>query len=199
MREPGPSPLRPSEERGAIQERIAALRADAPLSPAENAAILAERARRLAAPRVAGNGGALLELIAFELAGERYAIETRFVIDLLRSAEIALLPGVEPPLLGLVAWRGELLPLLDLHRILGLTTDGAAPSRHFVVLGDDRPAFAVEVDAPLELHDLPRSDVGPTAGNGRDGRRLLEGVTRDALLVLDGADLIRTHSSGANS
>jgi purine-binding chemotaxis protein CheW len=174
------------------------LPADVTLSPAETASILAERARRLAAPRAPAKSGALLELIAFGLANERYAIETRYVVDLLRGAETALLPGVEPPLLGIVAWRGELLPLLDLPRILGLSPEGAASSTHLVILGDDRPAFVVQVDAPLDLHDLPRSDVRPMVG-ARDGRHLFQGVTTDALLVLDAADLIRTYSAGAPS
>jgi hypothetical protein len=40
--------------------------------------------------------------------------------------------------------------------------------------------------------------VRPMVG-ARDGRHLFQGVTTDALLVLDAADLIRTHSAGAPS
>jgi purine-binding chemotaxis protein CheW len=169
------------------------------LSAEETARVLAERARLLARPTAAASRADVLELIVFELAGERYAVETRYAVEVVGRAEVALMPGAEPPLVGITAWRGELLPVLDVRWILRLPTASPDQPALLLVLGQERATLAVLVDAVLDLRELPASAFGPLPGHAGRGRGLLRGSTEDAVLLLAAADLIDNHSTGAPS
>ena len=162
-------------------------------SPEETARVLEERARALAVPRSEAEPEELLEVIELEIAGESYALETRFLMEVTGAAETALFPGAQPPIVGIVAWRGDVLPLLDIRWTLG--HPAAEPDRplRVIVLGEARPAFAIQVDAVLDLRHLPASSLLPLPDGGRGGGRYLRGTTNDAFLVLDAAELIGTH------
>src|SRR5690242_6671051 len=82
----------------------AALQSD----PEQEQAVLDERARqlsRVATPTAAP--GHLLELILFHVDEQDYALETRFVREVLRTSEQrVLLPGAPPQLRGVTLLHG---------------------------------------------------------------------------------------------
>lgn len=169
-------------------------RSDERFSPEETRAVLEARARALALPPEATDDGEVLQLVVFEIASERYAIESRFVIEVVRDSDVAVIPGAEPPLVGLTARRGDLLSVLDARPMLGLPAAGGTDSSRMVVLGEHRPSFGILVDSVLELREIPASAIRPLAGEARKGRELLLGTTSEAVLVLSAVDLIRAHT-----
>ena len=169
------------------------------LSPERARAVLDERARALArVPPAPPRAAEVLEIATFALANERYAVETRFVREVVRLAEFTPLPGAPPFLIGVMNLRGEILALIDLRTLFGLPAREASASpaegggSRVLVLGNERAEFGVLADAAHEvaalrvdeIHEAP--DV--TSGAGRD---FLRGVTADALIVLDGAALLQ--------
>lgn len=189
---------RSAAEWEAIRERVEALgrtvAGDARLAPEEAAAVLEKRARALAAPSRTGSAADVPEFLLFELAEETYAIGSQVVIEVLRRPEFALLPGVEPPVLGIAAWRGELLTLLDARRILGLPETPGPDDGWILVLGEAQPEFGIPVDSVQGLREIPASDLRPLAGGATRGQGYLSGITADAVLVLAAEQLIRTHT-----
>src|SRR4051794_36714431 len=88
-------------------------------------AVLEDRARRLARPLAAAQpSGGLLDLLAFRLAGERYAVETRYVQEVVRLS-LTPIPGVPGAVAGVGNLRGEVLVVFDLRPLLGLTRHDA--------------------------------------------------------------------------
>src|ERR1700712_5225839 len=87
--------------------------------------ILRERARLLArVPESEPVAGAVLELLEFSLAQERYAVENRFVREVCPLKELTPLPCTPPFLLGVVNVRGRILPVLDLKKFFDLPEKG---------------------------------------------------------------------------
>lgn len=87
------------------------------------------------------------DFVVFTAAGGRFALPTRDVVAVAEVPELNPLPAPgRPEVLGLVAHRGVLLPLVDLGRCLG--GKGAAPAGggHSVVVaaGERRAAFPVD-------------------------------------------------------
>ena len=129
-----------------------------------------------------GRGDAWL---VFTLARERFALPSRHVLAVARLRAMTPLPGAAPPVVGLTGWRGLVLTLADLRGITGAATGGLDDLGHVIVLGDARPIVGLLADAVLETTRVADADVRPLpAGRGADVR-VLRGVTRDALLVLD--------------
>jgi purine-binding chemotaxis protein CheW len=155
-------------------------------APRSAADILARRARELARPLAPPAEAATLEAVVFRLGGERYAVESRHVIAVFRLGASTPLPGAAPPVVGLAAWRGELLALFDLR-----PGAGPLPSRVLVV-GKGVPAFGLLADEVEGLARIPEASIGaiPEALNRRGGQ--VRGVTGDALLVLDAETMIHT-------
>jgi purine-binding chemotaxis protein CheW len=155
--------------------------------------ILEERARILARPPPAEVQAAdRLELLVFSLSGETYALETRSVREVARFADFTAVPGASPFLLGVTNLRGEILPVFDLRRLAGIAPKGLTDLSRLLVLGEDREELGLLADEVREVKRMRREEIlDPPEELAAIGRALLLGVTKDAVIVLDGAGLLR--------
>jgi purine-binding chemotaxis protein CheW len=171
-------------------------------SPDRAKAIMDERARLLArVPAAKPRAAEMLEIATLKLADERYAVEARHVREVLRSGELTPVPGAPEFLVGLVNLRGEILAVVDLRRFLGLGGAELTDRSRIIVLGHQRAEFGVLADEVHEVTTVPIDEVLapaaptlalPEVGEGRvGGREFLRGVTKDALIILDGARLLK--------
>lgn len=155
--------------------------------------VLATRARALARPAVRQAARDQLQLLAFSLGGEQYAIELRYVVEAFRLSSLSLLPRAAAPTLGLTAWRGELLPVLDLRQILGLPAQGLDDLGFAIVMGEERAPIAVLADAVNEVLGIAPERVRAAPEGVAVQRNYVRGVTEDARLVLDAERLVNAH------
>lgn len=156
--------------------------------------VLEERARALARPVNPAPAGETLELVTFALANEVYALESRYVVAVFPLADLAPLPGAEAPVFGVTAWRGELLTVLDLRRVLGVSVADLTDLSRVIVVGEERPAFGILADSVREVVTLPPAALrAPPEGiEAKLGH--LRGVTAEAVLVLDAHALLGHHA-----
>ena len=160
--------------------------------PADAAAVLQERARRLAARGRAGVAapGSTLDLVVFRLAGERCAIESSSILHIFPLVDIARLPGALPPLFGVTVWRGDLLVVADLRAALGMSGAALNDLARVLVL-DGSTRFGVLVDAVEDLVRVPAAGVRTPPAGIAARRDLVRGITDDAVIVLDGRAVTR--------
>ena len=82
--------------------------------------------------------------VRFLLAAETYAIPVEHVLEAADLGEVAPVPGSRPEVLGVRNLRGQILPVLDLGLLLGLT-HAAPPGRLLVVEAAGHQAgFAID-------------------------------------------------------
>jgi purine-binding chemotaxis protein CheW len=162
-------------------------------TPEDARRVLEERARRLARPPAEAAAEEPLEVLVFARGGERFAVETRHVVEVFRLRALTPLPGAEARVAGLTAWRGEILAVHDLRPGGAAGAEGAEP--RVVVLGGDDPAFGLVADAVEGLLLLAPADVLPLPPAARP-RDPLRGVAGDGLLVLDAEALVHPYSEG---
>jgi purine-binding chemotaxis protein CheW len=154
---------------------------------------LEERARVLARPLDPPVTGEQVQLITFRLGAETYGIEARFLQAVFRLREFSPIPGARPPISGVTPWRGELLTILDLRGILGVSAEGLSDLSRVLVLGQTTAAFGVLADAVDDVRSISTAAIQPPAEGVAIVRDYLRGITGDALLVLDAAELLRLH------
>ena len=138
-----------------------------------------------------------VEMLGFTVGREHFALESRFVFAVVQLVDLVPLPGATVPVIGLTRWRGDVLTVLDLRRVLGGVPRALDDLGRVIVLGSKAPEFGVLADIidglmtidPTALHPLPANRHIEIPG-------LLTGVTTDAVHVLDAALLI-AHQSGA--
>ncbi|QRN98321.1 chemotaxis protein CheW [Archangium violaceum] len=164
---------------------------DDTLDPEREAALLDERARALARPLARETQtGPLLELMHFRSGEQDYALETRFVLEVLRSLEqLVPLPGAPEALRGLTLLHGEALAVVELAPLFGR----AAPATHgpVLVVGTGRPELGLRADAVEEVRLVSRDSLlPPPPALGNQERALVSGISRDGIIVLEGEALL---------
>jgi purine-binding chemotaxis protein CheW len=150
----------------------------------ESRALLERRAKALSRPLIPEDQGEILNLISFRIQEEVYAADSRWVFEVFRPMEVAPLPGRLDALMGVAAWRGDLLPVLDLRSLLGFGPGAEAGAPTLIVVGHGRPSLCVRADGPGAVLTEPAASLRP-APEGLAGREYLWGVIGDATLVLD--------------
>jgi purine-binding chemotaxis protein CheW len=181
------------EIRARLARAIAATEGTSRLSPERAQTVLEERARLLArVPTPAPQAAEVLTVTTFDLANERYAIETEHVREVVRPADITPVPGAPEFLVGLLNLRGEILAVIDLRGFFGVAAGALTARSRVLVLGGDRAEFGILADAAHEVTMLRRDEIHePPASIAGIGREYVKGVTQEALIVLDGAVLLR--------
>ena len=153
---------------------------------------LEERARTMAAPiSEPARQSDLMEVLAFSSAGERYAIEVRYVHSVTPLAGVTMIPGASRVFSGVANMRGEIIPIIRLAELLGLAGRVAAAVPWMLVLGEGQPDIAIAIGQEVETRTLNLDEIiGSEAAEEAAMARLRKGVTKDALIILDGAALL---------
>ena len=100
------------------------------------------------------------------------------------------LPGVPDFVIGVANLRGDIVPIFDLMRFFGFSSQGLMDRSRVIVVGQTGADFGVIADSVQEVTRLPvESFVTNPVFEGQRGRECVKGVTRDAMIVLDGAAL----------
>jgi purine-binding chemotaxis protein CheW len=156
-------------------------------------AILEERARRLAlAPAAAAQQQDALSVLPFRLGREQYGLETRFAREVIRLTEFTTIPAAPDFLIGIANLRGEILPVFDLMRFFGFASSGLMDRSRVIVVGIAEAEFGIIADTVQEVAALSAEPfVADPVFTGARGGECIQGVTPDAMIVLDGAALIR--------
>jgi purine-binding chemotaxis protein CheW len=153
---------------------------------------LEERALRLAQPIVEQAATATIDVIALPVGDERYGIEMRHVLEVLRGIAITPLPGTPDIVVGIVNRRGEILPVFDLRPLFGRPAVAPEAGAAIVVLGGDRAEFGILAGAETETRAVATADIvvqSPFVGG--EGQAFVRGTTAEALIILDGQALMK--------
>lgn len=150
--------------------------------------VLEERAERLARPLAEPSTARAIEVLHFELAGERYAIETAFLHHVTRLPRVFAVPDVPAHFAGIVNLHGESL-VVDLCPVLGLAPAGVQPDDHVLFLGRDRVEFGIIVRAVHSIDSISAEDLPPPTG-AQTEQPLVRGILPSAEVILDGAALL---------
>jgi purine-binding chemotaxis protein CheW len=162
-------------------------------SPERVREVLVERARRLALAAEREEAALdALEVLPFRLGREHYAIETRYAREVVRLTGFTSVPSTENFLLGVANLRGEIVPIFDLMRFFGFASQGLLDRSRVIVVGAAEVEFGIIADSVEAVSRLPVGAlVADAAFEGERGGECVRGVTRDAMIVLDGAALLK--------
>ena len=148
--------------------------------------ILRERARALARPTHQPAPLEQIELLEFRLARERYAVESRHVLEVCPFRDLTPLPGTPPFLLGLVNVRGRILPVMDLKKLFELPEQGVTDMHRVVLIRGNDLELGLLADVIVGVNSVARESLQPSLPTLTGIRaQYLLGVTDEHLVVLD--------------
>lgn len=162
---------------------------DSSLSPRET---LRLRAQKLAVKTIeAMQPGEYVEYLAFQLSGERYAIELRCVREVCGLKRLTPLPGTARFVLGIINLRGRILSVIDIGKLFDLQERGLTDTDRVIVVSDGMMEFGLLANGVSANMKIERSKILPPLPTMTGLRReLMRGVTVDGMAVLDGPRLL---------
>jgi purine-binding chemotaxis protein CheW len=160
----------PAESAAAVVEEAAAMKAPSPdRGPAE--AVVAE-------PEI--------EMLSFLLGNEEYAVMVDAVKEVLKTRDLTPVPNSPDYVLGVMALRGPVLPVIDLCRRLGLPPGKKDEKSRIIVVSVNEEDAGIQVDRVTGVIRILPDAMRPTPETIEHGSEFLRGIARkdDKLYIL---------------
>lgn len=108
--------------------------------------------------------GEAYELLGFTLGQEEYGIEIHWVEEIIRPRTLTEVPRAPGFISGVISLRGNIIPVVDLRRRLGLASGGNGKGYQKIVVVTDpetRQLFGLLVEEVTEVIRLPVRELEP--------------------------------------
>jgi purine-binding chemotaxis protein CheW len=162
----------------------------------EEQRILKERSHDLARePGAAKDARNFLEVVEFELAGERYGLALMSVRTVAVLKDLTHVPCTPPFVFGIInlrgEFRGEICTIIDLKKFFGLPEAGITELNRVLIVGDDTIRLGILADAICGVREIELAALEASVSTLTGIRAsYLKGVTADRLIVLDAAKIL---------
>lgn len=131
------------------------------------------------------------QYVLFRSSGEMYGMDVAAIREIIRPGAITAVPQTPEHIEGVTRIRGEVIPVVDMARRLGLEPEDRGIHARVLVLELERCTAGLLVDSAQEVIDIPEEDVDPQPPiMASDNTAYLRGVARvdDRLVMLVDAE-----------
>jgi chemotaxis-related protein WspB len=99
-------------------------------------------------------------VLPIQLGGHHYAVESRHVVEVVPRVPLRVVPHAPPLLVGLLAFRGKVVPVIDLAQLLHDTPTSPALSTRILVvrLGEGEAGRLVGLVAEAVTEAVPMTE-----------------------------------------
>lgn len=162
------------------------------LSPERAREVMAARERLLGRAPPSVDSAQRMDLVRFACGGERFALQTDFTRATSRLPRVSPVPFGPPALLGLCAFRGQLLSVWDPTELLTGAASALTPG-WLLVLGQRRAELGLAVQEVSFVQQARSEDVVPMpdALSAATRAHLFRGlIAKDSIRVLSGEAIL---------
>lgn len=139
------------------------------------------------------NIGASRQLVTFQLGEDRYGIDIMRVKEIYDNHNVRPIPHAPAYIEGVLNLRGEIIPIINLHRRFGITkavlNEDDAMLSGFVIIDLDGMKIGVIIDKILSVAEINESTIQPPPQMITNiGAEYIEGVSHQEngyLVLLD--------------
>lgn len=124
------------------------------------------------------------QVVAFELAGVRYGIDIIHVSEIMRMVELTPVAEAEMSVEGIINLRGQVIPVVNLCRRLGIPERDITPDTRIVVAELDGKKAGLIVDRVLEVEPYILGELENPSGLGANITFLKGIIKKDEHLCL---------------
>ena len=134
------------------------------------------------------------KMVTFSLAGKDYAIDIMKVKEIAKAGRFTYVPNTLPFVLGVYNLRGEIIPIIDLHRRFNIAFANGKEELDelesgFIILNIDGNQLGIIIDRVSRVVSVDSKEIqaAPNMAGGI-GSEYIKGVVRNGdgyLIVLD--------------
>ena len=129
--------------------------------------------------------GEKLQIVSFHLNSQEYAFEVTDAVEVLRPRTVTEVPRTPEFIKGILSVRGEMVPVIDLKKRLGIRLDGFNGAGRILIAAMDDLKAGFTVDRLAGVKEVPMQSVVPSTGPNQG---FLKGVIHagdDPILLLE--------------
>jgi purine-binding chemotaxis protein CheW len=147
-------------------------------------AVWRERASRLSErPAAAEAGQDFRPVMVLGIGAERYAVELRDVQEVLPPVRATPVPGAAAMFAGVINVHGEIRPVMDLRRLLGMDAVPGGDRPRVIVLCKEGRQMGLQIDSVEQIRWIGSRDLEADDNSGRS--RYITGSTKDLLMLIN--------------
>ena len=124
-------------------------------------AVLAERALKMLPAEPGFLESEMTEVLRFQLAYRQYALEMKFVREVIITGEITPVPGTPDFISGICAVRGQIISLVDLRALLKIPEKGLTDLNRVIVMTNGKNTFGILADSISGVGIISLDQVAP--------------------------------------
>ncbi len=127
-----------------------------------------------------------VQYITFLVETEEYGVEALRVQGIIRYQSPVKVPNAPDPIQGVINFRGEVIPILDLRKTFGLSPLRIDEFTVIVIVEFEGKIFGIIADRILDMVDIPVSRINPAAAsNSTASQNYLQAMVKiDGRLIL---------------
>ncbi len=137
-------------------------------------------------PNDAGETEEFSQQITFLVDTEEYGVDALKVQEIVRYLQPVKVPNAPGPILGVINFRGEVIPVVDLRKTFGLSSLQIDKYTVIVIIEIGGKIFGIVVDRILDMVNIPLSKINESSvGNSQANHKYLKAMVKfDSRLIL---------------
>ncbi len=118
------------------------------------------------------NPTTITQLVTFRLGREHYGIPVEKVKEIIRPMEACPIPGMAGLVEGVINLRGEIIPVLRIHLVLGSreTEEDNSRKQRVIILESGEGRFGIVVDEVRDVVKIENEEIKVSPGVSSDHR-----------------------------
>jgi chemotaxis signal transduction protein len=105
------------------------------------------------------------EILIFAVDDRRYGLSTACVQELVRAVRLVPVPHPVDGIEGVIDLHGQIVPVIDLRRSLGLEAKAPHPTEHLIIVQTEARLVAIRDDRATEVRQIEPEMVGVVIGD----------------------------------
>lgn len=129
-----------------------------------------------------------LEIVEFEVANNKFGINVIKVKEIIQPINVTFIPHAHPHVEGIIQLRGEVLPVVDMLKVLGIPNTERNPQQKYIVAEFNKQRVVFHVDNVTQIHRISWDQIEKPSDMYQGGASQVIGVVKyndEMILLLD--------------
>ena len=129
-----------------------------------------------------------LEIVEFEVANNKFGINVIKVKEIIQPIPVTFIPHAHPHVEGIIQLRGEVLPVVDMLRVLGIQNIERNPQQKYIIAEFNKQRVVFHVDNVTQIHRISWNQIEKPSDMYQGGTSQVIGVIKQneqMILLLD--------------
>ncbi|GGG20381.1 chemotaxis protein CheV [Lysinibacillus alkalisoli] len=129
-----------------------------------------------------------LEIVEFEVANNKFGINVIKVKEIIQPLPVVFVPHAHEHVEGIIQLRGEVLPVVDMLKVLGIKDVERSPQQKYIVAEFNKQRVVFHVDNVTQIHRISWDQIEKPSDMYQGGASQVIGVIKQneqMILLLD--------------